>query len=126
MIHFWISGLALCSFEDEDECYIDNECSHHMAGEKNKFESPKKNKDGKFILGNSAPTKVLGKGRAKLDKYTKEVDALLVQGLNHNIISVGKIECKGHIIVFTLTKCKIIKEDTGKVIERQIQTNYMC
>jgi len=52
-----------------------------MPGDKNRFESLKKNKDGKFILGNSAPAKVLGKGRAKLDKYTKEANALLVQGL---------------------------------------------
>lgn len=51
-----------------------------MSGDKNKFESLKKNKDGKIILGNSSLEKVLGKGRAKLYKYTKAIDALLVQG----------------------------------------------
>ena len=69
-------GLALCSFENEDEWYIDNGCSHHMSGDKNKFESLKNNKDGTVILGNSAPTKVLGKHRDKLGKYA--IDALLV------------------------------------------------
>lgn len=29
-------GLALFSFEDEDEWYIDSGCSHHMTGYKNK------------------------------------------------------------------------------------------
>ncbi len=87
-----------------------------MSGDKNKFESLKKSKDGKVILGNSAPTKVLGKSRAKLDKYRKVDDTLLVQGLKHNIPSVGPIDDKGHIIVFTSTKWKFIEEDIRKVI----------
>ncbi len=37
--------LALCSFEDEDEWYIDNSCSNQIFGDKNKFESLKKNKE---------------------------------------------------------------------------------
>ena len=39
-----------------------------MIGDKSKMESLKKNQDGKVILSNSAPTKVLGKGRAKINK----------------------------------------------------------
>ena len=86
-----------------------------MSGYKNKFVSLKRNKDGKVILGNSAPTKVLGKGRAKLDKHTKVTDALLVQGLKQNILSVGQIVEKGHTIVFTSNKCKVIEEDIREV-----------
>ena len=54
-------GICLYSSEDEDECYIDNTCSHHMTGDKCKTKSLRKNQDGKLILGNSAPTEVLGK-----------------------------------------------------------------
>lgn len=58
-------GLSLYSFEDEDEWYIDSICSHHMNGDKDKFESLKKNTYGKVIHGNSAQTKVMGKGGTK-------------------------------------------------------------
>jgi len=51
-----------------------------MSGDKNKFVSLKKNKDDKFILGNSAEPKFIGEGRAKLDKHIVVVDALVVQG----------------------------------------------
>jgi len=94
-------GLALFSFEDEDEWYIDSGCSHLMSRDKKKFESLNNNKDGKVIPGNCAPTKVVGKGRAKLNKYMKATNALLVQGLKTNIRSVRQIANKGNIIVFT-------------------------
>ena len=35
-----------------------------------------------------------------------------------SILSVGQIANKGHTIVFTLTKCKVIEEETRKVIAR--------
>lgn len=92
-----------------------------MSINKNKFESLKNNKYGKVILGNNAPTKVLGKGRAKLDQYTKVVDALLVQGIKQNILCVGQIANNGHIIMFTSAKCKVIEEDIGKVIVRGLK-----
>jgi len=75
-----------------------------MIGNKDKFEFVKKNKDGKVILGNSVPAKVMGKGRIKIEKYAKSFDALLFQGIKHNIISVVQMDDKGQIIIFTLSK----------------------
>ena len=89
-----------------------------MYGDKNKFVSLKKNKDGKVILENNSPIKVLRKGRAKLNKYIRAVDVLLVQWLKQNILSVGQMEYKGNVDVFTSTKCRVIDEEYGKVIER--------
>lgn len=60
-----------------------------MNGDKDKYESLKKKIYGNVILGNSAPTKVMGKGRIKLEKHAKVVDALLVQGIKQSIIIVG-------------------------------------
>lgn len=80
-----------------------------MSGDKNKFESRNTNKNGKVILGNNAPTKVLGKVRAKLDKHNKAIEALLVQGLKQNILRVGQIDDNGCTIVFTSTKYKVIE-----------------
>jgi len=83
-----------------------------MIGDKNKFEYPRNNEDAKVILGNNSLAKVLGKGRTKIDRYKKEADTLFVQGLNKNILCVGKMENKGNLIVFTSSKCKVIDEET--------------
>jgi len=47
-----------------------------MTRDKSKMESLRKNQDGKVILGNSAPVKVLRKGRAIINKHRREVDTL--------------------------------------------------
>ena len=57
----------MCAFEEEDKWYIDSAFSHHMTGNKRRIISLKKNKSGEVILGNSAPTKVLGVGSVDLD-----------------------------------------------------------
>jgi len=62
--------------------------------------------------------KLREKGRIKLEKHEKAIDALLVQGIKQNILSVGQIANKEHIIVFTSTKCQILDEEIGKVIAR--------
>jgi len=49
-----------------------------MIGDESKMESLKKNQDVRVILGNSAPTKVVGKGRAKINKHKGAADTLLV------------------------------------------------
>jgi len=89
-----------------------------MTRGKSKMKSLRKNQDGKVILGKNAPTKVLGKSRAKINKNRRAIDTLLVQGLKQNVLSVGQTEDKGNVIVFTSTKCKVIDEETRKVIER--------
>jgi len=65
-------GLALCSFKDEDERYIDSGSSHHMIGDKSKMESLMKNHHGNDILGTNVSTKVLGLGTVKTDSRGTE------------------------------------------------------
>lgn len=101
-------SLSLCSFGDEDECYIGIGCSHHMTRGDKKCESLRKRKSGMVIIGNSAPTKVLRKFRTKIYKYRREVGTLLVQEIKHNILNVGEIMDKGNVNVFKSTKCKVI------------------
>ena len=116
-------GLALCAIKDKDEWYIDSGCSHYMTGDKSKMESLKKNQDGKVILSNDAPSNILGKGRAIINKNRRAVDTLLVQGLKQNLLSVGQMEDKGNIIVFTSTKCKVMDKEIGEVIARGYKNN---
>jgi len=46
----------------------------------------------------------MGKGIIKLEKYPKVADALLAQVLKNNILSVGQMDDRVCIIVFTSTK----------------------
>lgn len=74
-------GISLCSFEDDDEWYIDSGCSHHMTGDQSRMGSLKKNQYGNVIIETNVSAKVLGKGKARFNKRRGEFDALLVQGL---------------------------------------------
>jgi len=40
--------------------------------------------------------------------HISTIDALLFQAQKKGILSIGKIDDKGHIIMFTSTKCKVI------------------
>lgn len=78
-----------------------------------------KSKSGKIILGNGTSAKVLGKDNVDVDiKNTEVVNVRLVNGLKDNILSVSQIANKGNVIIFTSTRCKIIKEDTRKTIAK--------
>lgn len=63
-----------------------------------------------MIPKNSVPIRDIRKGRIKIEKHAKAIDALFVQGLNHNIITVHQMDDKGWIIVFKSTKWKVIDE----------------
>jgi len=90
---------------------------------KSKFISLKKTKGGNVILGNSALAKVMGKGKGNLVvKNTNAAKVLLVEGLKHNILSVGQITDREHIVIFTSRGCRVIEEETRKVIAKGIRT----
>lgn len=71
-----------------------------MSRNKNTFIFTK-NKSGKVILGNSSPTKLLGKGTVDFDiKKIEATNVLLVKGIKKNILSVRKTVDKGNVIVY--------------------------
>ena len=60
-------GLFVYSFEDKDEWYIDNGCSHHMTGDKSKMKYMMMNHHGNGILGTDVSAKVLGPSTVRTD-----------------------------------------------------------
>jgi len=89
-----------------------------MTGDKSKMESLKKIRHGNVILGTNVSSKFLGQGKGKINKTRGESHTLLFQGLKKNILSVGQMEDKRNIIVFTSTKCKVMNGLTRKFIAR--------
>lgn len=96
---------------------IDNGCLSHMTGDKSKFMNFK-NFDGGFVtLGNNYVSNITGKGTLSLDGgKTKTHDALCVEGLKHNILSVIQMCDKGCDILVSAKGCEIDKSGTRELI----------
>ena len=81
-----------------------------MTGDRNKFESLKEKKDGTVSFGNDGTSYVIGLGTVTLvrkDVLAKNV--LLVENMNQNLLSVGKMCDQGHTMLFNSKKCEIRK-----------------
>ena len=78
----------------------------HMTGDRRKFVSLKENKVGTVSFGNDGSSNVIGSSTVTLgskDVIAKNV--LLVENMNHNLLSVGKMCDQGHTILFNSTRC---------------------
>ena len=88
-----------------------------MTGDRNKFVSLKEKKDGTVSFGNDGSSNVIGSGTITLgrkDVIAKNV--LLVENMNHNLLSVGQMCDQGHTILFNSTKCEIRKGVYGEIV----------
>lgn len=92
-----------------------------MTGDRRKFVSLSK-KEGNVSFGcgsgriarKGTVTLINGKGRAQ--------DALLVDGLKHNLLSVSQICDQGHKVVFSTKDCEIRNYASGKLLEKGVRT----
>jgi hypothetical protein len=117
-------GLVLSAQKQNDPWYIDNGCSKHMTGDKDKFMSISKRKTGNVTFGNDEPGKIKGKGMVSLSNGKgKSQDVLLVDGLKHNFLSVSQMCDRGCEVVFTSKDCKIKSVNSGQVVAKGIRTN---
>lgn len=79
--------LALIAQNKKDECYIDNGCSTHMIGVRNKFINLKQGKSGSVAFGNDSSINTLGKGLVNIgSEKVKETNVLLVEDRKHNLL----------------------------------------
>ena len=110
-------ALALKAQNNKDMWYVNSICSTHMTRDRRKFLSLKEKKDGTVSFGNDGSSNVIGSGTITLiskDVIAKNV--LLVENMNHNLPSVGKMFDQGHTMLFNSTKCEIRKGRYGKIV----------
>jgi hypothetical protein len=63
-----------------------------MIGDKNKFITLKKERDGSVSFGNDNSTRIIGKGTINLgSKDAKEENVLLVENMKHNLLCVSQM-----------------------------------
>lgn len=85
-------SIALQAQSRRNDWYVDSGCSKHMIGDKDRFVTLKKERDGSVSFENDNSTKIIGKGTIKLgNKDAMEENVLLVENMKHNLLSVNQM-----------------------------------
>jgi hypothetical protein len=116
--------LALQAKQKKRGWYVDSGCSKHMTGDRDRFLTLRKERDGSVSFGNDDSAKIIGKGTVRIgNKNTKEENVLLVEDMKHNLLSVSQMCDQGHKVTFDSQKCEIRKEGSGKLIATAARTS---
>jgi hypothetical protein len=97
--------------------YVDNGCSKHMTGDKDKFLTLRKEKNRSFSFGNDHSFKIIGEGTVRNgNKNEKAQNALLVEDMKDNLLSVIQMCDQGHKPTFDSKMCEIRKQGSRKLV----------
>jgi hypothetical protein len=95
-----------------------------MTGDRDRFLTLRKERDGSVSFGNNDSAKIIRKGTVKIgNKNTKAENVLLVEDMKHNILSVSQMCDQGHKVTFYSKKCEIRKEGSRKLIATIARTS---
>ena len=110
-------GISLYAEGQENQWYIDNECSKHMTGDKEKLQSYSAlEKERKVSFGNDTPSLIKGKGSVLLKEKFKAGNVMYVDGLKHNLLSVSQTCDQGNKVIFQSNGCIVHELDTGEIM----------
>jgi hypothetical protein len=77
---------------------------------------------GNVVSGDESSAKILGEGVVELGrKNVKAKNVLLVEDLNHNLLSVSKMCDQGYTVTFDSRKCKIRENNSGRLVATAIR-----
>ncbi|GAU39416.1 hypothetical protein TSUD_323640 [Trifolium subterraneum] len=117
-----------CTNTSDQVWFLDSGCSNHMIGIKewlfdfdDKFRETVK-------LGDNSTMQVMGKGNVKLylaGKVSVITDVYYLPELKNNLLSIGQLQQKNLIIVFSKDVCKIFHEEMGLMVTTQMTVNRM-
>jgi hypothetical protein len=95
-----------------------------MTGDRDKFLTLRKERDGSVSFGNDNSSKIIGKGTIRIgNKNEKEENVLLVEDMKHNLLSVSQMCEQGHKVSFDSQMCEIIREGSGKLAATATRTS---
>ena len=115
--------LALKAQIKKNVWYVDSGCSTHMTEDKNKFISLKEGKNGTVSFGNDGSKNIIVTSIVKLGgKDAKAEDVLLIENINHSLLSVSQICDQGHTLLFDSKKCEIRREKPIKIVATSTRT----
>lgn len=79
-----------------------------MIGDKEKIISLEEFDGGVVRFGNNSPCMVKGKGSISLNGKSNADDIYWVEGLKHNLLSVGQLNDKGYHLEFKKGVCRFM------------------
>jgi len=96
--------------------YVHSGCSRHMTGEKSNFLSLIASAQGSVVFGNGKSRTIVDIGKiGELPSHSID-NVYLVDGLQHNLLSVSQLCDKGNLIVFSPKQCLVININTRDVV----------
>jgi hypothetical protein len=80
---------------------VDSGCSKHMTGRKQLFVELDEGKEGTITFGNDQSARIVGRGTVCLNnKKIMAENVLLVEEMDHNLLSVIQTYDKGLFMIF--------------------------
>ncbi|KAJ9553562.1 hypothetical protein OSB04_017607 [Centaurea solstitialis] len=102
--------------------YMDSGCSKHMTGRKELLANFKQKYGGNVRFGNKLSTPIMGYGDILHHKITINKVAY-VEGLSHNLLSIGMFCDKGLEVNFRETRCCVRTYEGQELIEGTRRSN---
>ena len=99
--------------------YLDSGCSRHMTGDKLSFLSLTTFDGGKVAFGNGKYGTIVGVRKIGKSLSYSIDNVYLVDGLQHNLLSVSQLCDKGNHVGFTSNQCLITNIKSGEVVPTQ-------
>ena len=87
--------------------FLDSGCSKHMTGNIDWFTCLTKKNGGKVTFGGNEKGKIIGIGNIGNPLHVVIENVCLVEGLNHNLLSISQLCDKGYEVIFVPTHCHI-------------------
>jgi len=105
--------------------YLDSGCSKHKAGDKTILKEIQMGRRGKITYGDRSQSKVIGKGLIDIPGLGASQEALYVEGLKANLISISQFCDNDLVVQFSKKECNIF-DSNGKWLMGGEQTIDNC
>jgi hypothetical protein len=87
--------------------YLDSGCSKHMTGNKTLLKEVQMGKGGRITYGDGSQSKVIGKGIIDIPGLGTSQEALYVEGLKANLLSISQFCDNDLVVQFSKKECNI-------------------
>jgi hypothetical protein len=105
--------------------YLDSGCSKHMTGDKTLLKEVQMGKGGRITYGDGSQSKVIGKGIIDILGLGTSQEALYVEGLKVNLLSISQFCDNDLVVQFSKNECNIF-DSSGKCLMGGERTTDNC
>jgi hypothetical protein len=110
-----------------DTClwYLDSDCFKHMTGDKTLLKEVQMGKGGRITYGDGSQSKVIGKWIIDILGLGASQEALYVEGLKANLLSISRFCDNDLVVQFSKKECNIF-DSNGKWLMGRERTADNC